>query len=100
MAPKAKTVVRKNTTLVEVAWEVCNQEGGIYTVIRSKVPTMVKNWGKNYFLIGPYAPKEAATDFEEAEFGHEVIDETLRILDALQTDELCPCNWKKGDNTL
>ncbi len=26
--------------------------------------------------------------------------ETLRILDALQTDELCPCNWKKGDNTI
>ena len=27
-------------------------------------------------------------------------DETLRILDALQTDELCPCNWHKGDATL
>lgn len=27
-------------------------------------------------------------------------DEVLRILDALQTEELCPCNWKKGDNTL
>ncbi len=27
-------------------------------------------------------------------------NETLRILDALQTDELCPCNWKKGDDTL
>ena len=26
--------------------------------------------------------------------------EILRILDALQTDELCPCNWKKGDKTL
>ena len=26
--------------------------------------------------------------------------ETLRILDALQTDELCPCNWKPGDKTL
>lgn len=26
--------------------------------------------------------------------------EILRILDALQTDELCPCNWKKGDATL
>ena len=26
--------------------------------------------------------------------------ETLRILDALQTDELCPCNWKKGDDVL
>jgi len=27
-------------------------------------------------------------------------DEVLRVLDALQTDELCPCNWKKGDQTL
>ncbi|QDU65919.1 peroxiredoxin [Engelhardtia mirabilis] len=26
--------------------------------------------------------------------------ETLRILDALQTDELCPCNWQKGDDTI
>jgi lipoyl-dependent peroxiredoxin subunit C len=28
------------------------------------------------------------------------VDEVLRILDALQTDELCPCNWQKGDRTL
>src|ERR1700683_1063331 len=27
-------------------------------------------------------------------------DEVLRVLDALQTDELCPCNWHKGENTL
>ena len=26
--------------------------------------------------------------------------ETLRILDALQTDELCPCNWHKGESTI
>lgn len=26
--------------------------------------------------------------------------ETLRILDALQTDELCPCNWQKGEEVL
>lgn len=26
--------------------------------------------------------------------------ETLRILDALQTDELCPCNWQEGDAPL
>ncbi|MFX4294950.1 peroxiredoxin [Streptomyces bohaiensis] len=26
--------------------------------------------------------------------------EVLRVLDALQTDELCPCNWSKGDETL
>ena len=28
------------------------------------------------------------------------VPEVLRVLDALQTDELCPCNWKKGDPTL
>lgn len=28
------------------------------------------------------------------------VEEVLRIVDALQTDELCPCNWKKGDPTL
>jgi peroxiredoxin (alkyl hydroperoxide reductase subunit C) len=27
-------------------------------------------------------------------------EEVLRVLDALQTGELCPCNWKKGDETL
>ena len=28
------------------------------------------------------------------------VDEVIRVLDALQTDELCPCNWKKGEPTL
>lgn len=28
------------------------------------------------------------------------VDETLRVLDALQTDELCPCGWEKGQPTL
>jgi peroxiredoxin (alkyl hydroperoxide reductase subunit C) len=28
------------------------------------------------------------------------VEETLRVLDALQTDELCPCNWKKGEETI
>jgi len=27
-------------------------------------------------------------------------EEVLRILDGLQTDELCPCNWNKGEETL
>lgn len=26
--------------------------------------------------------------------------EVLRVLDALQTDELCPCNWTQGERTL
>lgn len=28
------------------------------------------------------------------------VDEVIRVLDALQTDELCPCNWEKGEETL
>jgi len=28
------------------------------------------------------------------------VDEVLRVLDALQTDELTPCGWQKGDKTL
>jgi peroxiredoxin (alkyl hydroperoxide reductase subunit C) len=26
--------------------------------------------------------------------------EVLRVLDGLQTDELCPCNWQKGEETI
>lgn len=36
------------------------------------------------------------TDLSVGRNPHEV----LRVLDALQTDELCPCNWKKGEETL
>jgi len=28
------------------------------------------------------------------------VGEVLRVLDALQTDELCPCNWQRGEETL
>jgi alkyl hydroperoxide reductase subunit AhpC len=28
------------------------------------------------------------------------VGEVLRVLDGLQTDELCPCNWQKGEATL
>jgi len=28
------------------------------------------------------------------------VNEVIRVLDALQTDELCPCNWTKGEETI
>lgn len=28
------------------------------------------------------------------------VEEVLRVLDGLQTGELCACNWKKGEDTL
>ena len=51
--------------LFEVAWEVCWQLGGIYTVLRSKAATMLERWGDRYCLIGPYNPATAALEFEE-----------------------------------
>jgi glycogen(starch) synthase len=53
--------------LVEVAWEVCNQLGGIYTVIRSKTPSMVNAWGDNYCLLGPYVHSRMPAEFEPAD---------------------------------
>ena len=65
--------------LFEVAWEVCQQVGGIYTVIRSKIPGMIERWGRRYCLIGPYNPDTAQAEFEE---GHPTgrIAEALRAL--------------------
>lgn len=63
---KESEAIPQDTLLFEVAWEVCQQLGGIYTVIRSKVPRMIENWGNRYFMIGPYNPVTAAIEFEES----------------------------------
>lgn len=51
---------------MEIAWEVCNQVGGIHTVIRTKVPTIMESWGDSYCLVGPYVHKQVTAMFEEA----------------------------------
>jgi len=50
--------------LVESSWEVCNQLGGIYTVIRSKLPATRDKWGDNYCLLGPLVNKGIDVEFE------------------------------------
>ncbi len=50
--------------LFEIAWEVCTQVGGIYTVLRSKAPATVRRWGNNYCLIGPYREHSARVELE------------------------------------
>jgi glycogen(starch) synthase len=50
--------------LFEVSWEVCSQVGGIYTVLRSKAPALVRRWGDAYCLIGPYREAAASVEFE------------------------------------
>jgi glycogen(starch) synthase len=57
----------KSSLLFECAWEVCNQIGGIYTVMKTKAPSMVDRWGDNYFLIGPYNHHTSAFEFERSD---------------------------------
>ena len=58
-------VVETSPLLFEVAWEVCHQIGGIYTVLKTKAPSMLELWGENYYLVGPYNQESAEIEFEE-----------------------------------
>jgi glycogen synthase len=59
--------LQPTTLLIEVAWEVCNQVGGIYTVIRSKAPAMMKNRSGHYCMVGPYLNKNIQAELEPLE---------------------------------
>ena len=50
------------------------------------------------FLVDPHGLIRWAS-VNDLKVGRSV-DEVLRVLDALQTEELCPCNWKKGEKRL
>ncbi len=47
-----------------MAWEVCWQLGGIYTVLKTKAQAMQSRWGERYFLVGPYNRATAEVEFE------------------------------------
>ena len=66
-APKKDKPTTRRRLLLEVAWEVCNQVGGIYTVIRSKVPAAVQEWGEDYLCIGPLVHRNFSAEFEPSE---------------------------------
>ncbi len=50
------------------------------------------------FIVDPQGTIQFATA-NGLQVGRNV-DEVLRVLDAAQSDELCPCNWQKGEPTL
>lgn len=59
---------RENRWNFEVAWEVANKVGGIYTVIRSKAYVSTEEMGEQLCLMGPYKETCARTEMEEMEF--------------------------------
>jgi glycogen(starch) synthase len=60
----SRTKQNPDHLLIEVAWEVCNQVGGIYTVIRSKAPAMTRNHSGHYCMVGPYLNKNILAELE------------------------------------
>ncbi|GAA6080237.1 glycogen [starch] synthase, liver [Tachysurus ichikawai] len=53
--------------LFEIAWEITNKVGGIYTVIQTKAKITVDEWGENFFMIGPYYEHNFKTQVEKCE---------------------------------
>lgn len=66
-SPVPEVLRSRPNLLIETAWEVCNQIGGIYTVIRSKVPAAVEKWGENYLCVGPLIHKNFSSEFDPIE---------------------------------
>ncbi|CAH7669513.1 family 3 glycosyltransferase [Phakopsora pachyrhizi] len=53
--------------LFEIAWEVANKVGGIYTVIKTKAPVTCREYGDRYILMGPLAYRSAPMEVESME---------------------------------
>ncbi|KAG0264917.1 glycogen synthase isoform 1 [Mortierella polycephala] len=53
--------------LFEIAWEVANKVGGIYTVLKSKAPVTSHEYGDRYMMIGPLSYKTAPLEVETLE---------------------------------
>ena len=72
----------RNPILFECAWEVApNKVGGIYTVIKSKVPVhRYSEFGDRYTLIGPLSYKSAPMEVEAEEPSDPHIAATLESM--------------------
>ena len=74
MASGARDV--QNHVLFEVATEVANRVGGIYSVLKSKAQVTTAEYGSMYTLLGPWNRASAAVEVEELEEMGEETEET------------------------
>ncbi|KAL5007780.1 hypothetical protein ScPMuIL_016586 [Solemya velum] len=75
---RGATAAAQNKWVFEIAWEVANKVGGIYTVIKSKAPITVEELGEQYCLIGPYNESCVRTEVELLEPHHYVYRNTIQ----------------------
>uniref|UniRef100_A0A671VS87 Glycogen [starch] synthase n=1 Tax=Sparus aurata TaxID=8175 RepID=A0A671VS87_SPAAU len=72
----------EDAVLFEIAWEVANKVGGIYTVIQTKARLTSEEWGENYFLVGPYVESNVRTQVELIEPTNPVLKRTIDKMNA------------------
>lgn len=82
--PTKKEFNPARSLLFEVAWEVCNQVGGIYTVIRSKVPSVINQCKQNYFLIGPAIHPDRYAELDPIEDSSDLV---ARAVERMRKEE-------------
>lgn len=70
----------KQNLLFEVATEVANRVGGIYSVIKSKAPVTAREYRGRYCLLGPLNRKSAETEVEELEPSNPHIKAALQTM--------------------
>ena len=68
-------------------------DAGIHIYARNKRPAALTTFTPQRTLLYVHGSTYPASTGRN-------VDEVVRVLDGLQTDELCPCNWKKGEETL
>ncbi|KAM4879859.1 glycogen [starch] synthase, muscle-like [Sylvia borin] len=71
-----------NVVLFEVAWEVANKVGGIYTVLQTKARVTADEWGESYVLVGPYVESSVRTQVELLEPPQPALRRTLAAMNA------------------
>ncbi|OBZ65131.1 hypothetical protein A0H81_14882 [Grifola frondosa] len=57
----------RNPLLFECAWEIANKVGGIYTIIMTKVPVTISEYGDRDCLIGPLSYKTTPMEVKAQE---------------------------------
>ncbi|KAA8642935.1 glycogen [starch] synthase [Aspergillus tanneri] len=70
----------RNHMLFEVATEVANRVGGIYSVLKSKAPVTTAEYGDRYTLIGPLNRASANVEVEELTPSNPRMVETIQSM--------------------
>jgi glycogen(starch) synthase len=70
----------RNHVLFEVATEVANRVGGIYSVLKSKAQVTTAEYGSMYTLLGPLNRASAAVEVEEIEPRDPAMIATIRSM--------------------